>query len=408
VFRSVVGLATHGRQVVLCTERPGYADAPLTDEQRAQLAARGVFVYSIPLAPLRKAFAPRHWLAGVCGAHGRPRAIVAHLGKNGYRALSLGAVADVPILAIFHGEDANLEVRDSRYRARFARWFVSPGAMALGVAAHLTRKVVEAGFSAERAHTHHLGLDLEEYAPRPPHAGDGPLRLVLSGRLMAVKGHATALEALVRIREALPGTTLHCYGEGGLEAPLRERARGLGLDDALKLHGAVPVARLREELSRSDLLLQPSEVDPEGRCEGVPNSILEAMAVGLPVVATQHGGIPEAVVDGETGVLVPEHEPAALARAVIGLADPARRQRLGAAGRARVEVHFAQEGQASELAERIAEARVAHAAMPPAARRQAWLAALDGYVELPEAIGRRERLRWPARLLVNAWRQEIG
>lgn len=407
IFRTVCGLAGHGTQVVLCAERPGYVDAPLTERQRDVLAKQDIFVHPIELTILRKAFPPRHLLAGVRGAYGTPGAIVAHLGKNAFRALALGAVVDAPILALFHGEDANLEIRDPRYRELFERWFASPGAVALGVAGSLTARLVAAGFPAERAHTQHLGIDLTEYFPRSPHEGHEPLRYALSGRLMEVKGHRTALEALAIARKEVPGSELHFFGEGSLEGPLREQARALGVGDGVHFRGAVAAEVLREELRACDVLLQPSEVDPQGREEGVPNSILEAMALGLPVVATRHGGIPEAVVDGETGRLVAERAPGALAAAMVELADPALRERFGRAGRARVAAEYEQAGRGAALCERIHDAREVYRTIPRAERRARWRAALEGYAELPEAIGRRERLRWPGRLLANRWRQEI-
>ncbi len=407
VYRMVRGLTGSGPQVVLCTPRPGYADVPLTAEEAESLRADEIFVHEIDLALLRKAFPVRHLLAGVTGAYGRPSAIVAHLGKNAFRALGLGAAGDVPILAMFHGEDANLEVRDPRYRDRFQRWFDAPGSVALGVAEHLTAKVVQAGFPPERAFTHHLGLDLSVYVPRGPHTGDGPLRFALSGRLMKVKGHATAFEALATVRQSLPGSELHLFGEGPLDDELRDRAETSGLKDAVHFRGAVPVDVLREELRGFDALVQPSEVDEEGREEGLPNSILEAMALGLPVVATRHGGIGEAVLEGETGRLVPEHAPAKLAAALLELADPGLRERFGRAGRRHVEQAFDQETQGAALAERIEEARQAYALLPGPARRAAWRSVQEGYVELPEAIGRRERFRWPVRLLKARWRRQI-
>ncbi len=397
-------LAGHEPQIVLESPRAGYVDAAPTAEERAAQAARGIHVHPIDLGLLRKAFPPRQLVAAIRGRHGRVRAVVAHLGKNAFRALALGAVADVPVLAIFHGEDANLEVRDPAYRELFERWYASPGAVALGVADHLTRKVVAAGFPAERAHTLHLAVDLAAYRPRGPHEGRGPLRLALSGRLMEVKGHATAFEALAAVRKELPGSSLHLFGRGPLEASLRELARSSGLADAVHFHGAVPVEVLRAELAATDVLLQPSEQDDDGRVEGVPNSILEAMALGLPVVATRHGGIPEAVVDGETGRLVPEHAPESLARAVLELADPALRERFGRAGRAKVEAEFGLAVCGGALAAHIDAAVAAYRALPRSARRAAWHRALAGHVELPEAIGRRERWRWPARLFASWWR----
>ena len=316
-------------------------------------------------------------------------------------------MADVPILGMFHGEDANLEVADPRYQALFERWFTAPGSVALGVAEHLTCKLVKAGFPAERAFTQHLGIDLDEYAPRSTPAGGGGLRLLLSGRLIEVKGHATALRALALVRKRQPETTMDFFGSGPLEPKLRAVAKELGVHDAVRFHGAVPVHQLRERMVASDLLLQPSQVDSDGREEGVPNSILEAMALGLAVVATEHGGIPEAVTDGETGRLVPERDSDALARAIHEAADPAVRARYARAGRAKIEAEFDQVRCGEGLGERIGDAREIYLSLSRSLRRERWRASLSGYVELPSEIGRRERLHWPLPLLANRFRGNI-
>lgn len=406
IHRTVRGLAGRGPQVVLCTARSGYVDEDLSHSERATLAARQIHVHPIEMAPLRKAFPPRGLLAAIRGAYGKPGAIIAHMGKNAFRALPLGALADVPIVAIFHGEDANLELRDPRYRDRFARWFGSPGAVALGVSDNLTQKILDAGFPADRAHTHHLGIDAPLDAPSPIRSG-GALRLILSGRLMAVKGTATALRALALARRVQPEIELHLFGSGPEESRLRALADDLGLATAVHFHGTVSVGELRAAMAAADLLIQPSEVDDEGREEGVPNSVLEGMFAGLPVVATRHGGIPEAVEDGVTGRLVPERSPDALSAAIVELADASLRQRLGAAGRAKVEAEYDNGARAAALAEHVATAREAHRRIPRRARQAAWNAALAGYAELPEAVGRRERLRWPGRLLARRMRPEL-
>ena len=161
--------------------------------------------------------------------------------------------------------------------------------------------------------------------PGPPVRApyDGPLRLVAVGRLDPVKGHDVLLSAL----PGVPDVVLTVLGEGAQRAALEQQVAALGLADRVRLPGwSEDVAAA---LGRFDALVLPS------RTEGWPLTVVEAMLAGLPVVATPVGSVAEAVRDGETGLLVPQDDPAALAAALVRLRDdPALRERLGARGRA--------------------------------------------------------------------------
>jgi glycosyltransferase involved in cell wall biosynthesis len=157
---------------------------------------------------------------------------------------------------------------------------------------------------------------------------DGPL-LVAVGNLYPVKDHAT----LLRAAASPPLARVAIAGRGSEEASLKRLAGELGIADRVHLLG------LRDDIDRvllaADVFVQPS------RSEGLPLSILEAMGAGLPVVATAVGGIPEAVVAGKTGALVPAGDPAALAEALRCLLErPDRGHALGCAGRTRAAEEF--------------------------------------------------------------------
>lgn len=166
-------------------------------------------------------------------------------------------------------------------------------------------------------------------------AAEAPL-LGAMGRLHPQKGFSDLLAALVQVREAIPSVRLLLVGDGGLRDSLETQAREMGLS------GLVTFAGMRtdvpEILSALDVFVLPS------LWEGMPNVLLEAMAAGLPVVATAVGGTPEVVVDGVTGLLVPPRDPAALAQAIATvLRDADVRRRMGEAGRERVERCFSLE-----------------------------------------------------------------
>jgi glycosyltransferase involved in cell wall biosynthesis len=169
----------------------------------------------------------------------------------------------------------------------------------------------------------HNAVDVASF--RTTNGAAGPARIVGVGRFAYPKDFSTLLAALELVgagyRAALVGD-----GPGLGEVVTALRARGLS--DRVELLGAR--GDVSDVLARSDVFVLSS------RSEGFPVSILEAMAAGLPVVATDVGGVAEAVVDGETGILVPAGDPEALAAALRRLvADPALRRRLGAAGRTR-------------------------------------------------------------------------
>ena len=160
---------------------------------------------------------------------------------------------------------------------------------------------------------------------------DGAVPTVVAvGRLQRPKDPVTLARALGRLRASFSAVIV---GEGPERQRLEVEIRRLGLERAVVLAG--DRSDVADLLARADIFVLSST------SEGMPLSILEAMAAELPVVASAVGGVPEAVEDGDTGLLVPPHDPVPLAAALERLlADPALRRRLGASGRARVREHF--------------------------------------------------------------------
>lgn len=203
--------------------------------------------------------------------------------------------------------------------------------------------------AAARTTTIHNGIELPQTAaPRGrfrAELGVGPdVPLVLSvGRLHEQKDQETLLHAWRDIVRAHPGALLAIVGSGGLERRLRSVAAADGTSRSVRLVG--PRATLTEAYVDADVFALSS------RWEGLPYVILEAMAHGLPVASTGVDGIPEAVVEGVTGLLVPPEDPLALGRVLIGLlSDPVRRSSLGEAGRMRVADEFTLERMIERLA----------------------------------------------------------
>ena len=272
----------------------------------------------------------------------RVDAVLAHFGVEGSCVLPATRRAGVPLATVFHGFDATTTtaallrartpswVTYARRRARLAR----QGELFLPVSEHLRTRLLDRGFPADRTVTHHLGLDLRKL----PDAGEPePRTIVHVGRLVPKKGHVHLLRALAE----LPGVRLTCVGDGPLLGDLRALTAALGLTDRVRFAGRLDNTATLGLVARSAVLCLPSTTAPSGDQEGLGQVLLEAGALGRPVVASRHGGIPSAVLDGVTGLLVVEADPVALAAALRRvLDDPGFAARLGSAARGHVTREF--------------------------------------------------------------------
>jgi glycosyltransferase involved in cell wall biosynthesis len=230
--------------------------------------------------------------------------------------------------------------------ARFERLLHPRMDALLGNATVVVEQLVQEGAPAGRTHLIRNGLNLARFADVPARAelrrsldvGESTLVLLIVANIIPYKGHADLIDALARARAALPDFVLLCAGrDDGYGAVLRARAEAAGLAGRIRYLGArddVPAL-----MAASDIGLLCSHE------EGLPNAAIEALAAGLPMVATRVGGVPEVVVDGVTGVLVPPHDPAAFADALLALAlDAPRRTAFARAGRARAQAEFDADG----------------------------------------------------------------
>jgi glycosyltransferase involved in cell wall biosynthesis len=211
--------------------------------------------------------------------------------------------------------------------------------------------------SAHKVHRIYNGIDLARFAPRERPRGEGPLSVLCVARLVEKKGIDVLIEACGLLHRS--GLDFRCriVGQGRLRPRLQARIVALGLRDKVRLLSAHTQAEIVERYAEADLFALPCIVGRDGNRDGLPVSIVEALACGVPVVATPVSGIPEAVRDGENGLLVPENDPEALAAAIRRLAeDGALRARLAAAARGWVLDRFDQRTAAASLARLIAGA----------------------------------------------------
>jgi colanic acid/amylovoran biosynthesis glycosyltransferase len=257
-----------------------------------------------------------------------------------------------PSIVSFHGADVMVDMNKPAYREATLQ-MLDAAALVLVRSESLRRAVVDLGCDPEKIEIQRTGIPLEEFPFRDRAVPkNGEWRLVQAGRLIEKKGLPVTLRAFSIFLKQHPNATLTIAGEGPLLAELQRVVGELGITDRISFTGFVSQEQLREIYYRSHIFVHPSQTGRDGNQEGVPNSILEAMATGLPVFATKHGGIPEAIENGVSGVLVPERDDEALARTLLNAAqDPGLLSRIAPAGAEVVRRKFDLQQQAQRLEE---------------------------------------------------------
>lgn len=282
-------------------------------------------------------------------------AVVAHFGPNGLKALELRdlGVTNAPIVTVFHGHD--LSRWTQRHGALGYRRLFSQTERMLPISEHGRKRLIALGCPAEKIEVHRMGVELAALAPSDnARAGQPPLEqppleplisgnpaggthLLSVGRLVEKKGFEFALRALRRALADNASLHYHLIGDGPLRASLEAIVAELGIGGRVTFHGQLAREQVEAVRRRAQLLLVPSVTAADGDEEGIPVVVMEAMAAGVAVIATRHAGIPELVIDGETGLLVPERDSPALASAIERLlGDAALSARLTRGARARV------------------------------------------------------------------------
>jgi glycosyltransferase involved in cell wall biosynthesis len=274
-----------------------------------------------------------------------PKLVHAHFATDGFLVLPLARALGLPLVTSLRGYDVT-RTDASLLRSGRPGWIryvlLKPrlqrlGTLFLAVSEALREKAIAGGFPAERTRTHYNGVDLERFHPGGEAREPGLILHV--ARLVEKKGTAALIEAFAR----LDGARLVIAGDGPLRAALEDEARGLDV----RFLGALHPDEIAPWMRRASVLAAPSVTARDGDAEGLPNVVVEAAASGLPVVATRHSGIPEAVEDQVTGLLVGEGDVAALAGALA--AALAAGPRMGEAARTLAEHKFDRRVQAARL-----------------------------------------------------------
>jgi colanic acid/amylovoran biosynthesis glycosyltransferase len=261
----------------------------------------------------------------------RADAVLAEYGDTGAQVYEACRLAGLPLVVHFHGYDASVREVLEEHRDSYPEMFRAACAV-VAVSRAMQRKLVSLGAPPEKVHYNPYGIDPEGFSGADP-ARSAPVFLAV-GRFVEKKAPQLTLKAFAEVAAAEPGARLRMLGDGPLLEECREVARRLGVAGAVEFLGARAHAEVREEMRAARCFVQHSVEAANGDCEGTPVAILEAAGAGLPVVATRHAGIPDVVVEGETGLLVGERDVAGMAAHMLRLArDAGLAGRMGRAAR---------------------------------------------------------------------------
>ncbi|MBP1635084.1 MAG: glycosyltransferase [Acidobacteria bacterium] len=309
----------------LAAEPRRYAGT-IAEVLRKTWGSANFFVGALGILPKSVRFAEEMRERGITHIH-------AHFATHpALSAFIVHRLTGIPFSFTAHGSDLHVDRRmlDTK---------VGAAAFAVAVSSFNREVMVrECGEHARpKVHVVHCGVDPQVFSPRAAPRRDGAFRIACVASFEEVKGHRYLIDACRVLLDRGVDFECHLVGEGPLRRAMEARADAAGLGRRVRFHGGLPRPEVARLLAEADAAVLASHPTRAGKREGIPVALMEAMAAGLPVVATAISGIPELVQPGLTGFLVPSGDAAALAEALRRLAaDPGLRARMGAAGRTRV------------------------------------------------------------------------
>lgn len=323
IYRQVTGLRTFRTFVMaksrLNAERYPFEDVELVGQPTKNFLRRFYLKYILRT----EAVVYRGEFQVLDGILRRRGAQLMHIyfGHTGVHLLPFIKAWDKPCLVSFHGADIAVREHQPGYEAQL-RELLQTVPLVLARSESLRQRLLQLGCPAERLAINRTGVPLDQFPFVARHApARGAWQIVQACRLIPKKGLVTAIHGFAMFRERHPYATFVIAGDGPMRGELKALVSRLGLENCVLFPGFLSQAKLHELYLASHIFSHPSELMADSNQEGVPNSMLEAMSTGLPVVATLHGGIPEAVENGVSGFLVEEKNPHAVCEALCKIAD---------------------------------------------------------------------------------------
>jgi glycosyltransferase involved in cell wall biosynthesis len=242
-----------------------------------------------------------------------PKVIHAHFGVDAIYAMKIAKQLKIPLVTTLHGFDVtttNISFLLSKKPAfinylLFRKKLAKNGDLFIAVSNFIRDRAIGLGFPKDRIVTHYMGIDTEVKVSNSQKSGD---RILHVARLVEKKGTLYLIKAFQKVVEKNRGVKLIIIGDGYLKDSLKKLSEKLGIKNSVEFLGAIENQEVLIQMEKSDIFTLPSITAKNGDSEGLGMVFLEAGIRGLPIVATDHGGIPEVVKDGFNGYLVQERD----------------------------------------------------------------------------------------------------
>jgi glycosyltransferase involved in cell wall biosynthesis len=277
----------------------------------------------------------------------RIQAVLAEYGLSGVEMMPICRDARIPLVVHFHGFDAYRSDILRGYGRHYPELFRTASAI-VGVSKHMCAHLERLGADRSKLHWNPCGFDESLFTCGD--AGRNPPVFLAAGRFTEKKAPHLTIRAFERVVRVRPEARLAMAGDGDLRPECESLVRALGLEGRVGFLGEIPHPDVAVQMAGARAFVQHSMTTPSGDREGTPVAVTEASGAGLPVVATRHGGIPDVVLEGVTGILVDEGDIAGMAEAMLRFArDPAAATAMGRAGHERVRKEFTLRGHVERL-----------------------------------------------------------
>lgn len=248
----------------------------------------------------------------------KPDIIHAHFGFDGYRMYWVAKQTNTPLVVSFYGSDVSRLPTEFDWKRRYKK--LAKNAQAFIAASQLMKlQLIDLGFPEEKIKIIRFGVDIKKFSYQKNSTPNNQVMMV--GRMVEKKGFKYALKAVQILKNKGRNIHLDLFGDGPLREELENFTKQLKIENRVTFHGYVANEKVRCELNNHSALLAPSVTASDDDKEGLPNTILESMASGTPVIASDHAAIPEAVIHKKTGLLVPERDSKTIASNLEQLID---------------------------------------------------------------------------------------
>lgn len=246
----------------------------------------------------------------------KPAIIHGHFALDSYRLIPVATKCKIPLIVNFYGYDVLRLPKEFGWKSRY-KTLMEKADYYIAGSSDMRDNLIAHGFPESRIETIKLGIDMELI--RFQHRSQAGLRLMMIGRMVEKKGYEYAIKAVSLLKKQGYPVQIDLYGDGPLADSLREMCSSLKIEEEVTFHGKTENSTVIQELYQHDILLVPSVQPEDGDREGIPQTIVEGMATGIPTIGSTHAGIPELIQNNHTGLLVEERNSEDIARSIIKL-----------------------------------------------------------------------------------------